>query len=80
MSHKSDYADKADRALELSEQGLVRAQIAERLGVPPSNVPGMIQRAKQRRAKRKMRLTPPLILRPNCSSGAGKCSASKPAG
>jgi uncharacterized protein YdaU (DUF1376 family) len=43
MSHKSDYADKADRALALSEQGLVRAQIAERLGVPPSNVPGMIQ-------------------------------------
>jgi DNA-binding transcriptional regulator LsrR (DeoR family) len=44
-------ADKADRALKLHEQGLGRWLIAERLGVPPKNVNGMLQRAKQRRER-----------------------------
>lgn len=51
MSHKVEYDGKGDRALALSEQGLGRQEIAERLGVKPRNVPGMIQRAKQRRQK-----------------------------
>jgi transcriptional regulator len=51
MSHKSDYDGKGDKALKLIEQGLKRAQIAERLGVAPKNVPGMIQRARQRRER-----------------------------
>jgi orotate phosphoribosyltransferase-like protein len=42
---------KADRALKLHEQGLTRAQIAERLCVKPDSVKGMLDRAKQRRAK-----------------------------
>jgi orotate phosphoribosyltransferase-like protein len=42
---------QADRALKLHEQGLIRAQIAERLCVKPDSVKGMIDRAKQRRAK-----------------------------
>ena len=41
--------EKGDRALVLREQGLGRAEIAERLGVKPVNVAGMIQRARQRR-------------------------------
>jgi orotate phosphoribosyltransferase-like protein len=45
---------KADRALKLQEQGLTRAQIAERLCVKPDSVKGMIDRAKQRRAKMSM--------------------------
>lgn len=44
--------DKADRALVLAEQGLTRVVIAERLGISPGNVNGMLQRAKQRRANR----------------------------
>jgi hypothetical protein len=46
-----DASSKADRALELHGQGLTRAQIAERLCVKPDSVKGMIERAKQRRAK-----------------------------
>ena len=42
---------KADRALKLHEQGLTRAQIAERLCVKPDSVKGMLDRAKQRQAK-----------------------------
>lgn len=42
-------AEKADKALVLRDQGLSRSEIAERLGVKPSNIAGMIQRAKQRR-------------------------------
>ena len=45
---------KADRALKLHEQGLTRAQIAERLCVKPDSVKGMLDRAKQRRAKMSM--------------------------
>jgi orotate phosphoribosyltransferase-like protein len=45
---------KADRALKLQEQGLTHAQIAERLCVKPDSVKGMIDRAKQRRAKMSM--------------------------
>jgi orotate phosphoribosyltransferase-like protein len=44
-------SSKADRALKLHEQGLTRAQIAERLCVQPDSVKGMLDRAKQRRAK-----------------------------
>ena len=44
-------SSKADRALKLHEQGLTRAQIAERLCVKPDSVKGMLDRAKQRRAK-----------------------------
>lgn len=43
--------EKGDRALVLHEQGLSRQAIAERLGVKPTNVNGMIQRARQRREK-----------------------------
>jgi len=46
-----DASSKADRALKLYEQGLTRAQIAERLCVRPDSVKGMLDRAKQRRAK-----------------------------
>jgi hypothetical protein len=46
-----DAAAKADRALKLHEQGLTRAQLAERLCVNPKNMTGMLQRAKQRRKK-----------------------------
>ena len=46
-----DAAAKADRALQLHEQGLTRAQLAERLCVNPKNMTGMLQRAKQRRKK-----------------------------
>jgi hypothetical protein len=46
-----DASSKADRALKLHEQGLTRAQIAERLCVKPDSVRGMLDRAKQRRAK-----------------------------
>lgn len=41
--------ERSDRALKLFEQGLTRGQIAERLGVVPRNVQGMLQRARQRR-------------------------------
>jgi DNA-binding transcriptional regulator LsrR (DeoR family) len=43
--------DKGDRALALREQGIGRTAIAERLGVSPGHINGMIQRAKQRREK-----------------------------
>jgi len=46
-----DAGAKADRALKLYEQGLTRAQLAERLSVNPKNITGMLQRAKQRRQK-----------------------------
>jgi DNA-binding transcriptional regulator LsrR (DeoR family) len=46
-----DAAAKADRALKLYEQGLTRAQLAERLCVNPKNMTGMLQRARQRREK-----------------------------
>lgn len=42
---------KPERALQLHEQGLSRGLIAERLSVKPSNVNGMIERAKMARAK-----------------------------
>lgn len=42
-------AKKADRALELREQGLLPETIAERLGVNPHSVYGMIVSAKKRR-------------------------------
>jgi orotate phosphoribosyltransferase-like protein len=41
-------SSKADRALKLHEQGLTRAQIAERLCVQPDSVKGMLDRAKRR--------------------------------
>jgi Mn-dependent DtxR family transcriptional regulator len=46
-----DASFKADRALVLHEQGLTSAQLAERLCVKPDSVKGMLDRAKQRRAK-----------------------------
>jgi DNA-binding transcriptional regulator LsrR (DeoR family) len=46
-----DAARKADRALELFEKGIKPAVIAERLGVRPTHVGGMLQRARQRREK-----------------------------
>jgi DNA-binding transcriptional regulator LsrR (DeoR family) len=46
-----DAAAKADRALKLYEQGVTRAQLAERLCVNPKNMTGMLQRARQRREK-----------------------------
>jgi transcriptional regulator len=48
---EKDAAAKADRALKLLEQGLTRAQLAERLCVKPQNISGMLQRAKHRRNK-----------------------------
>ena len=53
-SGKGRVLTKADRALKLHEQGLTRAQIAERLCVKPDSVKGMLDRAKQRRAKMSM--------------------------
>jgi hypothetical protein len=53
-SGKGRLLTKADRALKLHEQGLTRAQIAERLCVKPDSVKGMLDRAKQRRAKMSM--------------------------
>jgi orotate phosphoribosyltransferase-like protein len=50
-SPDKEAAAKADRALKLHEQGLTRAQLAERLCVSPENMTGMLQRAKQRREK-----------------------------
>jgi DNA-binding transcriptional regulator LsrR (DeoR family) len=47
-----DAAAKADRALQLHEQGLTRAQLAERLCVNPKNMTGMLQRARQRRREK----------------------------
>jgi len=40
---------KADRALELYERGLASAAIAERLGVTPRHIQGMLHRARERR-------------------------------
>ncbi|MGA2997848.1 hypothetical protein [Bradyrhizobium sp.] len=51
MTPEKDAAAKADRALKLHEQGLTRAQLAERLCVKPQNITGMLQRAKHRRDK-----------------------------
>jgi hypothetical protein len=52
MSWRGDIGrDKADKALELSEKGISPTVIAERLGVRPQHIFGMIQRAKQRREK-----------------------------
>lgn len=52
MSSRLMFAsEKSDRALELHDKGLSRGDIAERLGVRPTNVAGMLQRAKQRREK-----------------------------
>jgi hypothetical protein len=48
---EKNAAAKADRALKLLEQGLSRAQLAERLCVKPQNINGMLQRAKRRRDK-----------------------------
>lgn len=48
---EKDSVLKADRALHLHEQGIGRAVIAERLGVNPRNIGGMLQRARQRREK-----------------------------
>jgi DNA-binding transcriptional regulator LsrR (DeoR family) len=48
---EKDAAAKADRALKLHEEGLTRAQLAERLCVKPQNINGMLQRAKHRRDK-----------------------------
>ena len=44
-SPDKEAAAKADRALKLHEQGLTRAQLAERLCVSPKNMTGMLQRA-----------------------------------
>lgn len=44
--------DKSARALELSEQGLTPAQIAERIGSNPRSVSSMILHARQRREKK----------------------------
>lgn len=53
MSTSPDHfaAEKADKALVLRDQGLSRGEIAERLGVKPANIAGMLQRAKQRRER-----------------------------
>lgn len=53
MSHRIDHDGKGDRALELKAQGLSRGEIAERLGVNPRNVAGMLQRARERQEKAK---------------------------
>lgn len=42
---------KADRALVLLEKGIPRAAIADRLCVRPSNIGGMLQRARERRER-----------------------------
>ena len=49
-----EASSKADRALKLHEQGLTRAQIAERLCVKPDSVKGMLDQTKRRRAKMNM--------------------------
>ena len=49
---RQHQADKADRALRLYEQGIRPFVIAERLGVSPQRVSGMLQRARERREKR----------------------------
>jgi DNA-binding transcriptional regulator LsrR (DeoR family) len=46
-----EAARKTDRALELYERGIRQAVIAERLGVRPTHVGSMLQRARQRREK-----------------------------
>ena len=51
--HRQHQAHKADRALKLFEQGIRQAMIAERLGVSPSRISRMLQRARQRREKAK---------------------------
>lgn len=52
-----DDGEKADKALKLREQhGLSYGAIAERLGVRPQNIAGMLQRAKQRRAQTEVNL------------------------
>ena len=48
---REERLEKGDKALKLHEQGLARSAIAERLGVPPHNVAGMLQRARERRAR-----------------------------
>jgi DNA-binding transcriptional regulator LsrR (DeoR family) len=48
-----EAARRADRALELYEKGIRQGVIAERLGVNPSHVSGLLQRARQRREKAK---------------------------
>lgn len=48
---KPEAFGKSERALELYEKGIRPAVIAERLGVRPSHVSGMLQRARQRREK-----------------------------
>ena len=55
MTRRTDKSDAmADRAIELYEQGaLSRVMIAERMGVRPANISGMLQRARQRREKAK---------------------------
>lgn len=50
MSHKVEHEGRAERALQLREQGLSYADIAERLGVKQRSVGGMLERAKRRRA------------------------------
>jgi DNA-binding CsgD family transcriptional regulator len=40
---------KGDRALVLYEQGVKPAQIAERLGIQPNNVSGLLRNARKRR-------------------------------
>ena len=51
VSERQERLAKGDKALKLHEQGLPRSLIAERLGVNPHNVAGMLQRARQRREK-----------------------------
>lgn len=51
--NKDPRQEKGDRALELFEKGLKRGEIAERLGVSPHNVSGMLQRARARRERAK---------------------------
>jgi DNA-binding CsgD family transcriptional regulator len=43
---------KGDRALQLAEQGIAPAAIAERLGIRPSNVYELIKDAKLRRDRK----------------------------
>jgi orotate phosphoribosyltransferase-like protein len=48
---REEAARRADKALELHEKGLARLVIAERLNISPKNIAGMLQRARERRAK-----------------------------